>query len=412
MLPALFLAVLAPAPLLALVVLTTRLRDARRRGHTSTHHARAAWRAGTTRPLWPALAAITLTAAALTAGLERAYLAALTHGTGWGFDVALASLMLALLAAIACAALAGLAAAAVGRARGFGAGTVTGLLTLIAIAAGTASAHLPLRAAYLAEPGTFPTPAHLGPGDLLLPFEAFLAALLWALPWPILGAALTTRATSRRPAGDLWQLLLDLATTDMPDHRSPWGAALRAELATIDPPAQRRRFALGGLWTILRTTAPHRAWIPATAVALLIAAGSFAASRWSLAHERGGILDFWLTAPALLLLTLALTTAWRTRSFGSGLRTTAPAALAALTAILAVGIPEALHWASLRAGYLSTGDAVPPTWQAAALDVVRPEFLIGMIAFWTAATIGGAALGTALARPHTATPDLTARSTP
>ncbi|MFE0153986.1 hypothetical protein ACFWY5_43080 [Nonomuraea sp. NPDC059007] len=421
MLPALLLAVLAPAPLLALVVLTTRLREARlrearlrearRQADTGAHPARAAWRAGTTRPIWPALAAIALTAATLTAGLEHTYLAALTHGPAWGFDVVLTTLMLALLAAIACAVLAGLTAAAVGRARGFGAGTIAGLLTLTAVAAGTAAAHLPLRAAHLTEPGTFPTPAHLGDGDLLLPFDAFLAALLWALPWPILGAALATRATSRRhPTGDLWHLLLDLATTDLPPNRTPWGAALRAELATIDPPAQRRRFALGGIWTILRTAAPHRAWIPATAVALLTASGSFAASRWSLAHDRGGILDFWMTAPALLLLAVALTTARRSRSFATGLRATAPATLAALIAVLAVGIPEALHWADRRAGYLTTGDALPPTWQAAVLDVVRPEFLIGMIAFWTAATIGGAALGTALARPHT--PGTTARTTP
>src|SRR5690606_39586724 len=49
--------------------------------------------------------------------------------------------------------------------------------------------------------------------------------------------------------------------------------------------------------------------------------------------------------------------------------------------------PEAILWAQRRAGYLSTGDAIPPTWQAAVLDVLRPEFLIGMAAFWTMAAL-------------------------
>ncbi|MFI9550304.1 hypothetical protein [Nonomuraea endophytica] len=403
-LTALILAVLAPAPLLAIAVLATRVRQ--RRGDAS---ARTAWRAGTRRPVWPALAAVAVSSAALTAGLERAYLAAITHS--WGFDIVLTTLMLALLAAIGCAVLTGLAAAAVGRARGFGAGTVAGLLTLGAIAAGTAAAHLPLRAVYLADPGAFPAPAYLGTGDLLLPFQVFLIALLWALPWPILGAALATRATRQHATGDLWQLLLDLATADLPPNRAAWGAALRAELAAIDPPAQRRRFALGGVWTMLRSGLPQRAWIPAGGVALIVAGGSFAASRWSLAHDRGGILDFWIAAPSILLLAAAFTAARRARSFSAGLRTGALAALAALLAVLAVGIPEAAVWANLRAGYLSTGDALPPTWQAAVLDVVRPEFLIAMIVFWAAGTIGGAALGTALARPHGNAPDLATPST-
>ncbi|GII00266.1 hypothetical protein [Planobispora takensis] len=204
-------AVLAPAPLLAVAVLAVRLRQAVRRGGAGALAvgARAAWRQGTARPVWPGLVAVAAVAAVLTAGLERLYLATVANGPRWGFDVALLTVVLGLPAAVGYGALAALAAAAVTRARGFGAGTVAGLLTPVA----------------------------------------------------------------------------------------------------------------------------------------------------------------------------------------------------ALVAVLAVGVPEAVLWAHRKAGYLSTGDAVPPTWQAAVLDVLRPEFLAGMIALWAAGMAGGAALGavvgTASGRPRT-----------
>jgi hypothetical protein len=75
-------------------------------------------------------------------------------------------------------------------------------------------------------------------------------------------------------------------------------------------------------------------------------------------------------------------------------------------AVLAVGIPEAVVWARQQAGYLTTGDAVRPTWQAAVGDVLRPEFLVGMIARWITSAAGGAALGAAFRRQDTSTSDL------
>ncbi|MDH2429067.1 hypothetical protein [Sphaerisporangium sp. TRM90804] len=403
------LVMLAPAPLLATVVLALRLRDVVRRGGAGALATRtgAAWRDGAGRPVWPGLIAVAAAAGLLTAGLERWYLATVTDGPRQGFDVVLLAMLLGLLAAVVCATLAGVAAAAVARARGFGAGTVAGLLALVAVAAGTASGHLPLRATYLAEPDTFPAIVLFGGGRLLGPFETFLAALIWAVPWPVLGAALGARAETggrRHPVRDIWQLLVDTAVADLPENRSAWGAALRAELAAIDPPAERRGFALGGVWTALRSGQSHGAWLRAAGVAIVVAGGSFAASRWSLAHDRGGVLGFWVAGPSVLLLAVALATAWRHRSFGSGVRAGALAGLAALVAVLAVGIPEAVFWMRRQAGYLTTGDAVPPTWQAAVLDVLRPEFLAVMTVFWAVGAVGGAALGTALGHRPADTP--------
>jgi hypothetical protein len=399
----LLLTVLAPAPVLAIAVLATRVGAAVRRGGVAAvgTRARAAWLAGTRRPVWPGLAAAAGGAALLTVVLQRSYLATVAEGPRWGFDVALLSLVLGLLAVAGCAALAGLVAATAAMTRGFGAGAVTGLLVLTAVAIGAASAHLPLRASYLAEPGRFPVVENLGEGDLLVPFETFLAALVLALPWPVLGASLGARArdtSPRRAVRDVWQLLLDLATVDLPENRRAWGGALRAELAAIDPPAQRRGFSLGGVWAALRSGSPPGAGVGAVVVAVVVATGSFAASRWSLAHDRGGVLAFWLVVPSALLFAVALGTAWRDRSFGAGLRAGVWAALAALVAVLAVAVPEAVVWTHRQAGYLSTGDAVPPNWQSAVGDVLRPEFLLGMIVIWTAGTSSGAAVGTALGR--------------
>ena len=133
-------------------------------------------------------------------------------------------------------------------------------------------------------------------------------------------------------------------------------------------------------------------------VAILVAGGAFAASRWSLSHGRGGIFDYWLSAPTVLLFAVAMATAWRTSSFGAALRASAVAGPAAIVALLAVSIPEAVIWANRKAGYLSTGDAVPPDWQSAVVDVLRPEFLVSTIVFMILGLTSGAVLGTMLGR--------------
>jgi hypothetical protein len=68
------------------------------------------------------------------------------------------------------------------------------------------------------------------------------------------------------------------------------------------------------------------------------------------------------------------------RSFRDGLQGGILVLLAALVASYGVGIAEAVVWAERRAGYLTTGDAVPPSAQAAALELLRPEFVLGNLA--------------------------------
>ena len=336
--------------------------------------------------MWPGLIAVAGGAAVLTAGLERSYLATVTNGPRWGFDVVLLTMVLGVLAATRVRRARRPGRGRRGPARGFGAGTVAGLLALVAVAAGTAAAYLPLRAAYLAEPDRFPVVANLGDGDLLVPFDVFLVVLIWALPWPVLGAALGARtgtagrSTRHATSGS------SCSTWPPPTcpRTGPRGAPRcgpNSRRSTRRPSAAGSPSA--GCGPRCGPGCRSGAWVLAAGVAVVVAGGSFAASRWSLAHDQGGILGFWMSVPSALLLAVALATAWRNRSFGAGMRAGALAGLAALVAVLAVSIPEAVVWAHQRAGYLSTGDAVPPTWQSAVLDVLRPEFLVGMIVFWT-----------------------------
>ncbi|HYI58771.1 MAG TPA: hypothetical protein VEX66_11420 [Microlunatus sp.] len=387
---------------IALVVLVVRLAGALRREGARSVARRMlnVWPDALARPVWPALLAVAVGSAALTAALEQLYLLALPEGARWGADIALLFVTLGVLVGVLGTLLVGLAGACVAHFRGFAAGGVAGVLLLAAIVGGTLVAHLPLRAAYAQSPGAFASVSHLEPAQLLIPFEVCLTILVCALPWPVLGAALGARrravpATTR----DAWQRLLDLATAQLPVHRCSWGAALRAELAAIEPPAERRSFALGGARAALWSSPPRETVWWVLSLAVVVAAGTFAASRWSLAHGAGGILGFWVVVPGLLLAIVALVTAWRTRSFGSALQTTFLAGLASLVALLAVGIPEAVVWARPGGGYLTTGDAIPPSWQAAVLDLLRPEFLGGYVAVWTAMAAGGAAIGLAAKRP-------------
>jgi hypothetical protein len=400
MLGALVVLVVLVPTLVATVVLAVRLRHIVRRGGARALVAgtRRAWRQGSAGAVLPGIVAVAAGAAVLTFALQCLYLAAVANSPRWGFDVALLGLVLAPLMAVVMGALAGLAAAAVGRSRGFGAGTVAGLLTVVAVAAGTAAVHLPLRMATVAEPDRFPQMANLAVGELLLPFDVLLAALAWALPWPVLGAALGAGTRPAPRLDDRWQLLLDLATADLPHTRAAWGAALRAELAAIEPRAERRSFALGGTWASVRSGSPAGAWTYAVGVAAIVGAGSVVASRWSLAHDRGGVLDVWVTFPSLLLFAVALAVARKERSFGSGLRTAAVSGLAALAAVLVVGVPEAIVWADEQAGYLTTGDAVPPSRQSAVRDLLRPEFLLAMTVTWTMTAVAGSTLGATAGR--------------
>jgi hypothetical protein len=97
---------------------------------------------------------------------------------------------------------------------------------------------------------------------LVLTMIAPGAVLVLAMPVAVVGSILTRRRPTGHEDRDVAERLIAAATTLTGERTSPdgeqvdWGAALRAELATITVPRERRRFALGGAVALLGK--PHR----------------------------------------------------------------------------------------------------------------------------------------------------------
>jgi hypothetical protein len=169
-----------------------------------------------------------------------------------------------------------------------------------------------------------------------------------------------------------------------------------SELASIDDPRDRRRFAIGCAAAALRTGPGRGQWLVAIGVGILFAVGTFAASRGSLGGEREGIMGFTLLWPELALLAVAFGSAMVTRSFRAGLVTGALALLAGIVAMLAVSMAEAAHWHDVARVFLMDGDA-PSGGRLeridAVLDPVRPTFVVLHVLIWAPWPVLGAAAG-------------------
>ena len=192
--------------------------------------------------------------------------------------------------------------------------------------------------------------------------------------------------------------MLQIATAGLRDGDRAWGAAMRAELANVDERGERRRFALGCTASAMRLGPDGVTWLVAASAAGLAAVGTYAASRASLADGAGGILLAHVPGIAVVVFVATLAIALRHRSFRDGLQGGTLALLAAFVASYGVGISEAVVWAERRAGYLTTGDAVPPSAQAAVLDLLRPEFVLWNLAYGLLSMLLAAAMGALVAR--------------
>jgi hypothetical protein len=352
---------------------------------------RTALRAGVARPVWQLLLALLLLTAGSTFVAVRVYLTAAARSWGdaflWVSSAVLAVTSVQLLVL-------GVAGVVAGSRRSFHGGMVAGALALVAVTAGYVAAYLPERFAYRADPGSYPSGWNLGQTDLLFQFDLLLAGLLLALPWPVLGAALGARSTELSRRGrDGWDRLLLIATAGLRDGDRAWATAMRAELAHVDERGERRRFALGCTASALRLGPDVVTWVVAAGAAGLAAVGTYVASRASLADGAGGILSAHGAGVAVIVFGATLAIALRHRSFRDGLQGGTLALLAAFVASYAVGISEAVVWAERRAGYLTTGDAIPPSAQAAVLDLLRPEFVIWNLGYGLLSMLLAAALG-------------------
>jgi hypothetical protein len=226
--------------------------------------------------------------------------------------------------------------------------------------------------------------------------EGLVAALaIFGVPLATASALVVDRFASVARGRDTSERLLGVATAGLQGSRHEWGIAMRAELASIDAPRERRRFATGCTVAALRAGTGWGPWLVACGAGVVFAVGTYAASRASLAGDREGIIGYTLFVPAAALFALALVTALAMRSFRSGVVSGMLALVAGLGAMLGVAIVEAARWYDVAGVYLMDGDAPNDGLDrlGAVLDPVAPQFVALHVLIWVPWPVLGAAAG-------------------
>jgi hypothetical protein len=240
------------------------------------------------------------------------------------------------------------------------------------------------------------------------PVEVLAGALFFG--WPHALAAATAVLASARAADGAGTdaRLLALATAGRRGRWAEWGAAMRAELASITAsPRERLRFAAGCALTALRRGWGRAPWIAAAACAALFAALTLATSRASLDGGRtGGLWAVIYGPPQITLLLVGFIAAWTGRSMRGGLEHGAAALVGILVGVLAAAIPEGALWAREAGVFLLDGDApsTPLTAAGGAFDALKSTTLIWGLPHWLPWPVLGAAAGARLRRRATRVP--------
>ena len=199
------------------------------------------------------------------------------------------------------------------------------------------------------------------------------------------------------PARDGSERLLRFATTGLPANRVAWGAALRAELASIESGAERTRFARSAAVSM----SGHTVWArlaAAAAVGGIVAIVTAIASRAQPLDTATGILGVTVALPAALLLAVAAVFTATSRSMATGLRVGMVALVASFLAVLGVTAVVGLERFPLGGVFLLDGEPVPDSLPAAdaALNLVASGMWIGHVILWGVATVVGTLIGGAL----------------
>jgi hypothetical protein len=220
------------------------------------------------------------------------------------------------------------------------------------------------------------------------------------LPLAVAVGLLVRKSVAVAVGRDLPERLLALATAGLRGERGTWGAAMRAELAAVDDPGERRRFAVGCGLTALRTGWSRSAVLVAAAAGGLLATAMLVSSRLSLAGDRSGpLLGVVAGLTPMVLLAVAAGAGFTRASFRCGLEHGFLALLFGLVGILAVAMPEGARWAEAAGVFLLDGDAprMPLTARAGALDALTSTLLFGSLT-WLPWPVIGAGLGVSLRR--------------
>jgi hypothetical protein len=228
-----------------------------------------------------------------------------------------------------------------------------------------------------------------------------------AVPVAIVGSILTRRRPTGHEDQDVAERLLAAAVAFAGERTSPdgeqvdWGAALRAELATITVPRDRRRFALGAALALLGRPHSRRSFVVAAGVAVAFGAGVLGVSRAGLGDD--GLGSVTMLLPPVMLSAVGYLCARSTRSLRFGLETGLLAAVMTLVAVAVVYGVEAAHWYHLAPDTsVLDGDHVAfHSARAAVLDPAHPVILLVHFVCWSPWPVLGALAGARTRRAAT-----------
>jgi hypothetical protein len=224
--------------------------------------------------------------------------------------------------------------------------------------------------------------------SLVVPGLVFLS-----VPLVVVARILVARYGKR----DLAEMLMSGAAALPSDGTSNgalvnWGAALRAELANISDPRERRRFALGAIVAMLGTPRRLRSGLLAAGTAVAFAVGLLGFSRATIGQ--GGLGSVSVLLPPVMLFAISFLCAQSTGSLRFGVETGVLTAVTILVAVAVVFGIEAAHWFDVAHLSVLDGEYVDVgTSRAAVLDAVHPVILIVHLLFWLPWPVLGATAG-------------------
>jgi hypothetical protein len=196
-----------------------------------------------------------------------------------------------------------------------------------------------------------------------------------------------------------WRTATDSAAissprTEVTRHDDEWLTAARNELAAVEDPRERRRFARQALIVVVfRRAITPWVWLLAACVAVALALGLLALSRAELGFG-DGVGTYTLLVPPLVLFAVGAVAAKRLGSFARGLAVAATVAVLSAIAMVPVAAAESARWYS-EAGlsFLDGETATVGSTTAAVLDTLHPVFIVVHLLFWIPGPVLGARLG-------------------
>lgn len=242
--------------------------------------------------------------------------------------------------------------------------------------------------------------------------QVAIGALFFGWPWALAAVIVVVFGFRHSSGIDGADRLLGVATAGAVQVRTTvaatdWGAAMRAELAVIDVPRERWRFARGCAWASLRMGLRRTPVLVAVAIGVALGMLLLTSSRQA-AVSSSNVAPLWglliLVIPVLLVV--GSVGAFVSRSARRGIDVAVLALVASFVGIVAVAVPEGARWAETYGEFLLDGDPTGArTASVGAADALTSTFTWGLMQ-WIPWVVLGPALGARLSRQRRLSTDV------